>query len=183
MPKLFEVTPLQSGSTFPFCFPLQPTGWDHEQRYPRVAVLEGFPSPTYTAFLGARWDLRPEFFIGHMFPGRGQTQRDNLFEQPTLPSRRDNIIRVQLASLVKSLVEVPVVESHTARRLEVDEAFRQCEKDLLSDRRYGATRFRRINLHDGQFCSVEQTVSLTVATEKSQWTGKNHVSVFSERLN
>jgi hypothetical protein len=64
----------------------------------------------------------------------------------------------------------------------VEDACRQCEKDLFSERRHGATRFRRIHLHNAQFCSTEQTVSMTIATDGSQWTGENHISVFLDRL-
>ncbi|OQU96853.1 hypothetical protein CLAIMM_02878 [Cladophialophora immunda] len=114
------------------------------------------------------WNLRPEFFTGHIF-GSIQNHQRGFYSLPTLPSRQENVIRIHFVSLVKSLVERPGLTSFLEKRSEVEEACRQYEKHLFTGNRFGVTRFREISQHDACYCSVEQIISFTVAANRSPW--------------
>jgi hypothetical protein len=172
-PTLFEAWPVSLPPEFyPASFPFEALDWEARAERPRVAIVEGFPSPDVIQQLGTKWNLRPEFFIGHIFAGSSNNQRAGFYGLPTLPSRQDSIVCIQFTSLVKSLVEGPSVNSYLEKRMEVEKACRQCEKDLLSGKGYGATRFREINQHDAYYCSVEQTISFTIVSDRKPWVGK-----------
>ncbi|KAF2806254.1 uncharacterized protein BDZ99DRAFT_501154 [Mytilinidion resinicola] len=165
-PKLFEAWPASPSQTYPVSFPFESQEWDAHSERPRPALLEGFPSPDTMLQLGARWNLRPEFFIEHIFGNNSTNNRAGFYGRPTLPSRQDNIMRIQFTSSVRSLVEGPSMESYVEKRLEIEEACRQCEKDLFSGKCYGATRFREIYQQDAYYCSIEQTISFTVIADR-----------------
>ncbi|KAK9769979.1 hypothetical protein SCAR479_13369 [Seiridium cardinale] len=163
--RLFEVSTLAAASSYPCLFPFQRTTDDHVQEKPRIAVLEGFPSPTCIASLGSKWHIRPEYFLGHL-----PTTGGALYELPTLPSLQDNLICIQYASVVRPFTDRKPTNSLASRRSDLAKACAQQEKLLSSDKRYGTTRFRKVNQHDSQISSVEQTVSLTVIGEADKWT-------------
>lgn len=168
-PELFEVA---TPDLYPVSSPFSVAEWNGEQQRPWVAILEGFPSPEHIVTLGARWSIRPEFFIGHLFSSCKQTQKSSLYELPTLLSRQENVVHIQCASLVKSLVEGLGSDTSPLRRLEVEKAQTQCQKTLFAEKRYGATRLRNVNAYNSQSYSVEQTISMTVAVNGEKWTGK-----------
>jgi hypothetical protein len=168
-PTLFE---LQASFEAEEQFPFVAAEWERTPRQPRVAVLEGFPSPSSIALLGAKLLVRPEFFIGHLFAGFQHSRQLRFYEFPTLPSRQSNVVSIHFTSLVKPLVNGATLDSYLAKRKEVEDAIRRCDKTLFNEGPFGATRFRAINQHDSYFCSVEQTVSLTVVMDRDQWVGK-----------
>jgi len=170
--ELFEVALLSSPLSYPKDFPFHTADWNDSQQLPRITVLNGFPSPQCIAFLGARWNIRPEFFIANLaLTGKGAA-KGGYYELPTLPSLQDNLVRVQLVSPLRSLVDKPKINLISRRRSDIEKACAKYEKGLSADRRYGATRYRKVNLHDSQICSIEQAVSLTIAQEGDQWYGR-----------
>ncbi|KAI1391823.1 uncharacterized protein F4822DRAFT_106251 [Hypoxylon trugodes] len=166
-PRVFEAQSVMSPISYPALFPFDPLEWSAHSEKPRIVMLEGFPSPDAVLQLAYRWNLRPEFFIGHIF-GSQNSQR-GFYSIPTLPSRQENIIRIHFSSLVKSLAEGTGLASYLEKKSEVEEACRQYEKRLLSGDRYGVTRYREIHQHDTYYCSVEHITSFTVVVNKSSW--------------
>lgn len=138
-----------------------------------IVVLEGLPSPACIAYLGATWNLRPELFLGHIPSARRTKHASNFYELPSLPSCQDNIIRIHYVSTVESLTGTSSIEDFLRGRRNIEEACYESEKDLVGDRQYGATRFRRLLYHNEQFCSIEQAVSFSVVRTDAGWTGKS----------
>lgn len=170
-PRVYEVTAPPRQDLSLFSFPFDTVDWENPQWRPRVVVLEGLPSPDCIALLGIKCSIRPNFFIGHLFSSQRQNQQAGLYELPTLPSQQDNTVRIHFTSLVKSVVEGSDYREKPTKRSEIEEVCRQCEKDLFREGRYGATRFRSIDQYNGHFCSIEQTVSFTVAMSGEKWVG------------
>ncbi|KAF9765339.1 hypothetical protein IL306_002427 [Fusarium sp. DS 682] len=166
-PRFFELRPVASQIQYPALFPFDLVNWSAPSERPRVAMLEGFPSPAAIVQLAQAWNLRPEFFIGHIF-GK-ESNPSALYADPILPSSQDNVIRVHFSSLVKSLVQGPGLSSYMEKRAELDKASQQYEKLLFAGNHSGVTRFRGINQHDAYYCSVEQTISFTVVKNKASW--------------
>lgn len=141
---------------------------------PRIAVLEGFPDPGCISALGAKENIRPELFIGHLGFSRhpGSTQR--YFELPALPSDRSNTIHVRLITMGQVIDADTRLKSHAASRIRADEKCVQFEKQLFEKKQYGTTRFRKVHLHNSQVFSVEQVVSFSVTQRKTQsWCGES----------
>ncbi|KAI1084629.1 hypothetical protein F5B20DRAFT_522428 [Whalleya microplaca] len=166
-PRTFDASGPCQSDIYPIPFPFKVTNAEETKTnsHPRVIVLEGFPSPACIVSLGTKWYIRPEFFIGHLNP----VTQGRLYESPTLLSLQDNLVRVRYISLIKSLVDRPKSFLIKKHRSEMNNTCLRQEKGLLTDRKYGASRFRRINLHDSQMCSVEQTVSMTVVGDPAHW--------------
>lgn len=167
----FEIAPLPASSTYPRNFPINVTDWSDVQQLPRIAVLNGFPSPQCIAYLGARFDIRPEFFLANLALNGRRGPQGGYYELPTLPSLRENLVRVHLISPLKSLVDNARISLIARRRSDIEKACSKHEKSISQDKRFGATRYRRVNLHDSQICSVEQAVSLTITQDGGQWHG------------
>ncbi|KAI1500560.1 hypothetical protein F5X99DRAFT_429367 [Biscogniauxia marginata] len=158
--KIFRVLLPAPQTIYPTPFPFEITEWTEHRDSPTVVVLEGFPSPWCIALLGSKWPIRPEFFIGHLPLNDG-----GHYELPTLPSLHDNLARVHYVTLVKPLLDYRDTYYISRRRSDLTALCLRQEKRLVKDRKYGETRFRRVNLHDSQLYSIEQTISLTVVVE------------------
>jgi hypothetical protein len=85
---VFEVRSATPSISFPAPIPFDTLEWSAHAERPHVVMLEGFPSPDAILQLAQRWNLRPEFFIGHIF-GNQNNQR-GFYSVPTLPSRQEN---------------------------------------------------------------------------------------------
>lgn len=168
---LYRIRDFSANRGLSLTFPFTSTTWETGSISPLIIVLEGLPLPTHIAFIGTTLAIRPEFFIGHLDASCTQAPKSGLYEYPSLPSRQQNCIQLTFASLIRSIVEGPKLDQLADRRLEVDEACRLCQKALFIDGRYGATRYRRIVVHDDKFCSIEQRLSFTVARRGSGWCG------------
>ncbi|KAI1362815.1 hypothetical protein F5Y08DRAFT_354918 [Xylaria arbuscula] len=166
--KAFEVLAPIEHNAYPNLFPFQETTWANDCHRPKIIILEGFPSPSSIALLGTKWQIRPEFFISHLPVTHG-----SLYEIPSPLYLRNNLVRVHFVSLFKSMFDRSVTFSITKQRSELEQLCKKQEKELIGDRKYGATRFRRVNLHDSQVSSIEQTISMTVAEGANGWTGLN----------
>lgn len=166
--KPFDVLLLRDIQSYPAVAPFKMAGEGYERKTPRIEVIEGYPSPDCIASLGARWNIRPEFFMEHIVP------EHKLFEVPTLPSFQGNIIRIPFASVIRAFIDRPGLEGLARRRSEIENFRRLNEKKMFQDRRYGATRYRQINIHDNYISSVEQLVSLTVAKDGDSWCCQYH---------
>jgi hypothetical protein len=66
-PRVFEVRAATSFKSYPAAFPFDILEWSAISERPRAVILEGFPSPNAVLQLAQRWNLRPEFFTGHIF--------------------------------------------------------------------------------------------------------------------
>lgn len=128
----------------------------------RLVVVRGHPAPEVVGILGAKFCLPPELFLGHLELPRCKTQARSLYELPTIPSRQKTTAHVRLITLAKERIESDIVQSHAAKRARADERNHVFERELISGNRYGATRFRRTNIHNANFFSVEQTISVCV---------------------
>jgi len=141
---------------------------------PRIAVLEGFPSPECIGSIGAGQLARPELFIGHLDFSRDPNSLHRYFELPALPSDRSNIVHVRLITLGQSLSGVKKTDLHVRDRAAVDRECLDFENQLFRRKHYGATRFRKVHLHNTRVFSVEQIVSFSVTQQKGQpWCGKS----------
>ncbi|KAF5706317.1 hypothetical protein FMUND_11682 [Fusarium mundagurra] len=152
-PRIFELRRIESPIQYPALFPFNLMDWSTTSERPRVVMLEGFPSPEAVVQLAQRWKTRPD--------------------DPTLPSRQGDVVRVHFSSLVKSLVQGPSLKLFMGKRAAVEEACRKYEKRLFAEDQYGVTRFRGVNQHDTCCCSIEQTVSFKVVPNKASWVVAN----------
>ncbi|KAJ5160566.1 uncharacterized protein N7482_007570 [Penicillium canariense] len=175
--QFFELTPLSSIDTYPKASPFVKAEPHGKQHGPRVGVLEGFPCPDFIAFLGAEFAVRPEFFIEHLPMSLKKRVTGGVYELPTLPSRNDNVVRVQFSCLIRSLspysdqLAGQTSKSMQQKRADVEDARLKFEKGLIKSGKYGATHIRRIVVHDHDMCSIEGMISFTIATQYPHWHG------------
>lgn len=174
-PSVFDVIKALDGSNSfsVFSFPFYRADLDLPQLTPRITVLEGFLSPDCIAQLGSKMSLRPEFFLGHLdlVLNQGSQYQQRYYEIPTLPSRQDNIVSIRLVTLGKS-ENASSVHSYTVQRHHAENNCYLGQKELITEKRYGAARFRKVHIHNEQFFSVEQTVSFSISNEnQSSWSG------------
>jgi hypothetical protein len=172
-PKVYELLPVSTCGPYPLCFPFQEVDWDSQPDRPRVVVLEGFPSPDCVAAMGAKWSIRPEFFLGNIDTACKVSPQSRIYELPTLHSRQENVVHIQFASIAKKLIRDSNKHSFSKNKLELENACRQSQKTLFLEQRFGVSRFRKVYLFNSQFYATEQMVSLTVAVSENHWTGKH----------
>lgn len=141
------------------------------QKTPCLAIVEGFPSPEVINHLGAKYQLRPEVFLGHLEFERVLSQTITSFELPTLSSYRDNVVHVRLATLGRTSRDFSLRKTISSRQAKANDHARQIEKSLFEEKRYGATRYRKVNIHNSRYFSIEQMVTFTVGRDAQSWTG------------
>ena len=160
-PKVYDIVAPSSDSSYPL--PFVPGQLDKtESAPPQIIILEGFLSADCIGQLGSSFAVQPELFIGHLGLVCRQSQRPILYERPTLPSCRENVIHLSIISLVRSDTEMHTPASSAKKRSEVQNCCSQMEGDLFNQRRYGATRMRHIRMHTSGMASVEQMISFSI---------------------
>ncbi|RDW76975.1 hypothetical protein BP6252_05028 [Coleophoma cylindrospora] len=136
----------------------------------RITVTKGFVSPSLVAKLGSELRLRPEFFLNHIDIDRKQKSTPyKLHELPTVPSRLSTSIHIRILTLVNHHSATPKPQLYSQTRTRINEKCHEHERQLFDQGRYGATRFRKIYIHDSQFCSFEQMVSCSVSQKQNSW--------------
>ena len=142
--------------------------------HPSIAVLEGFPSPQSIGIIGANEMVRPELFIGHLDFSRSISSSRRFFELPSLPSDRSNAIHIRLPTLGTSVIGETALKSHLHSRIQADEKCVAFESQLFRGKHFGATRFRKVHLHNSQMFSLEQMVSFSVTQRENEpWCGES----------
>lgn len=173
--SLFQVASChEEEHRFPRLYPFDRVEWSSEAQRPRIAVIEGFPSPESIGLLGAKYLIRPEFFIGNLRLTRSRVAPSHSYDLPTIPSLQANLIRIRFASAVRDLKD-PIAQTSTQlsrQRSDLAKAFSRYDQGLTNNRRYGDTRFRRIYQHDSRTFSIEQAIFMTISQVGEQWTGK-----------
>jgi hypothetical protein len=165
--QLLELDPPIDPSNYPVLLPSRAVKFQHEQYRPRVAILQGYPSPECIAHLGASFCIRPEFFIGHLscaIPGSSRMPLESL----SLPSSQENLVRISFCVVVRS--PIPISQSSS----DVERALLRSEKILRDEGRYGASRFRKVNIHDDRTYSLEESMAFTIVQDGNsdqKWNG------------
>lgn len=176
--RYLQARPADSFVSYPTSAPFDlatgPSDQGDMQSVPHVAILEGYPSALSTVFLGSRFNIRPEFFIDHLVASRRSDAICGLYEQPTIPSRLDNVVRIPFSRLIECSSSHYSDKDFIRDRIHIIGALDKYDKSIAHDKWYGATRYRRINLHDRRVCSTEQNLSLTIGKLKESWTGMSN---------
>lgn len=143
------------------------------RNHPSIAVLEGFPSPECINAIGAQEKVRPELFIGHLDFSRSPHSSRRFFELPSLPCDRSDVVHVRLLTLATNFTGEASLKSYAQERIQADEKCFAFENQLFRGKQYGATRFRKMHLHNSQIFSLEQMVSFSVTQwENEPWCGE-----------
>ena len=152
---------------------LTDSGLSSPRRRPCIVVLDGFPSPQCISAIGARELVRPELFIGHLDFTCNRSSYQKFFELPSLPSDRRNVIHVRLISMAQARAGDTKVKSLAQSRTQADTKCTDIEHQLFSKKQYGASRFRKVHLHNSRTFSVEQLVSFSITQRENEpWCGK-----------
>ncbi|KID60290.1 hypothetical protein MBR_10408, partial [Metarhizium brunneum ARSEF 3297] len=139
---------------------------------PCLITIEGLPSPSCVAYLGSKYGLRPEYWLGHLSLGRQSPTHDKFFELPALPSRRGNIVQVLIPFLGRRTGSSYATHVSAIERLQAQQKLEEWDRHLFQNKKFGATRLRKLHLHSSQYFSIEQLVSFTVCTRTpNSWVG------------
>lgn len=143
---------------------------------PHVVVFEGFPAPSDIGYIGARFNVPAEAFLGHLEFERVQMRDRTSYELPALPSRCNHVVHVRLVRLGRSLLSTDQAIVHGNDRQLLRENVVRHERDLFSNRDYGTTRFRNIHGQTERYFIIEQLVTFSVVAEEGKpWTGTCHL--------
>ena len=134
----------------------------------RIYVVRDFSSLETVSMLEAQLSLSSELFLDHLDFPQCMTHYSSLYELSTVSSRQRNIAHVRLITLSKKRNELRASQSHAARRIFAEQKTREFGYQLHSEKRYGATRFRRTNVHNSKVLSVEQTISICMTHDEQQ---------------
>lgn len=157
----------------PWGFDVPETDVDRSQT-PCLLTIEGLPSPGCVAYIGSRYRLRPEYWLGNLSFDR-QNPTQCYFELPNLPSRRDNVVQVSIPALGRRTGSSSSTPRHLSakERRDAKEKLEEWDGQLFPLKKFGATRIRRLHLHDSDFFSIEQLVSFSVCVRSPDvWIGK-----------
>ncbi|KAI1859568.1 uncharacterized protein JN550_011976 [Neoarthrinium moseri] len=149
----------------------------HAAHQPHITVVEGFLAPESIRILGEMYQVRPELFIDYLEPhyAYGSSTLMGRYELPNLPSKRDNIVHIRFMSMLQIPGETtPFSASRVSpfeQRTLLENKRYAHEKRLFHHRQYGATRYRALHVHNGQWLTVEQMASFCVTHESKSWRG------------
>ena len=165
----------------------------------RVMFLRGFASPEWLNLVGSLYRVDPEFFRRHLdflqpqkhheIPTRfalpqqaGLKQQLSLlhqiptqFDLPSLPSTSENIVRLQIVSIVSRSDghRTSARSSLSDLRSQASEDVRLYLRQALRDGQIGRSIVRRYLMHDEKYSTIEQEISLCVEQQNRGWTGKH----------
>ncbi|CAH0050999.1 unnamed protein product [Clonostachys solani] len=89
-------------------------------------------------------------------------------EALSLPSSQENLVRISFCIVVRS--PNPISQSNS----DVERALLRSEKILRDEGRYGASRFRKVNIHDDRTYSLEESMAFTIvqgSNPDQKWNG------------
>ncbi len=163
----------------------QPWGFDvpeknvAEIQTPCLITIEGLPSPSCVAYIGSKYRLRPEYWLGNLSLGRQSLNQGDFFELPNLPSRRGNVVQVSIPILGRRTGSTYVTHISAVERLQAKQKIEDWDRQLFHGKKFGSTRLRKLHMHNSQFFSIEQLVSFTVCPRKDLkgWIGKGPISL------
>ena len=148
-------------------------------RLSQVVVAEGHLSPASVVELASQHPSLPlEFFLGHLELERVSKLNRTSYESPALPSRRGHIVHVRLPTLWRCNDSADSTAAvYPVNRAKADTLCIQHEKRLLDggNMEAGATRFRKVHMHNWGRFTVEQVASLCLIPdefEEGAWIGK-----------
>jgi hypothetical protein len=139
-----------------------------------LLFLRGHPTPEWLATVGAQFRVDPEYFRRHMdlnlSPGL-----TNRFSSPSLPSATSNFITLRITSIGKRK------HVHRSKDQSIDEARKAADRQMggfLRDLQYfnsdiGTPLVRRFSIHDHDYFTIEQDISLCCSRVNDSWTGKS----------
>jgi hypothetical protein len=139
-------------------------------RLSQVIVREGHLTPESVVELASQCPNLPlEFFLGHLELERVWNRSRTSYELPALPSRRGLIAHVRLPTLWRCNDSVNVAAAvYSENRVEADKLCIEYEKRLMEQGATGATRFRKVHMHNWKRFTVEQMASLCLVPDKDE---------------
>lgn len=142
-----------------------------------LLFLRGHPTPEWLATVGAQFRVDPEYFRRHMdlnlSPGL-----TNRFSSPSLPSATSNFITLRITTIGKRK------HVHRSKDQSIDEARKAADRQMggfLRDLQcfnsdMGTSLVRRFSIHDHDYFTIEQDISLCYSRVNDSWTGKSAYS-------
>lgn len=124
----------------------QPWGFDVAEKdvdrsqTPCLLTIEGLPSPGCVAYIGSRYRLRPEYWLGNLSFGRQNPTQSCFFELPNLPSRRDNVVQVSIPALGRRTGSSSSTHLSAQERRDAKKKLEEWDGQLFGLKKFGATR-------------------------------------------
>jgi len=165
---LYELQPEVSPKAIRLSRPLPKIRRDGTADPNILLFLRGYPSPEWVAELGSRYKIDPEFFHRHLkFLSSDQ-------DKPTrtrfvLPSSQKTIFQMSLTSMgTQECIDVRSKRADAVAQMET------YLHDLKKGDKWkcGNSVVRSFEVHDEQTFSIQQTVTVYVASIDKPWIGK-----------
>jgi hypothetical protein len=128
-----------------------------------MLFMAGFPSPDWIAAIGAKFQIDPSYFQGHIRLPSSLKNRTQTFSHPLLPSVETDIFRLRYVSIGERQSE------REPTKQDIDQLRRATEKQMdtyYNDlgiaklRKPGDAVVRLYHLHNERFFSIEQDISI-----------------------
>ncbi|KAF2124977.1 hypothetical protein P153DRAFT_434684 [Dothidotthia symphoricarpi CBS 119687] len=128
-----------------------------------MLFLRGFPAPDWIAAIGAKFQVDPCFFSGHMALPSALNDRHLTFSRPLLPSTASNFLRLRYVSIGMRPTEDKVgQEDMNKSRRDAENKMKKYHDNLgiPKHRKAGDAIVRLYHLHNEQYFSVEQDITI-----------------------
>ena len=149
----------------------------------RLIFLRGYQEPECLNLLGARYQIDHEFFRRHV-DVNSDDGTSNLFATPSLPSAFENMFSLSVTTIGcrQSAVsmnrsgskDVAHLRQHGGTKMQnyMRALVRGQDNKIIS----GQPFLRSFNIHDEQYFSLEQELSVYVAQQDGKWIGESRTS-------
>ncbi len=137
-----------------------------------LMFLRGHPTPEWLNTIGAQFKVDPEYFRHHMdfnlSPGTS-----NWFSSPSLPSVSSNFITIRITTIGhRKHVGHLADNSIKAARERANGSMVKFLNQLQNfDSDVGTSFVRRCSIHDSEYFTIEQNISLCCSRNNKSWTG------------
>jgi hypothetical protein len=134
-----------------------------ESKNSTMLFMTGFPSPDWIAAIGAKFQIDPSYFQGHMRLPSSLSVRNQTFSHPLLPSAERNVFRLRYISIgVRQPEREPTKEDIDNSRRNAENQMETYYDSLGIPRRRqpGDSVVRLYHLHNERFFSIEQDISI-----------------------
>ncbi|KAL8992002.1 MAG: hypothetical protein Q9169_007458, partial [Polycauliona sp. 2 TL-2023] len=132
-----------------------------------ILFLNGNPSPEWLAAVGSRYSLDPAFFAGHLHPIPPRSNERH-FDTPNLASTRHIKLRYTTIGLIRLLPDLHSIKDLTSWRKDLTRKLLR-PQDHQGDEEAGRSILRQVWLHDAQYYSSDQLVSIYLQFTECTW--------------
>jgi hypothetical protein len=139
----------------------------------QILYITGYPRPSWIKTAQAKLGLAPEFLRRHLCYGK-----DEHFRTHALPSESENIITLSLTRIERhgsraATTQQDIDHLRTCTSYDINQYTHKLRRGIW--REYGMSVIRQRHIHDSEYSSTEQEITIRLIRQNAGWLGRSQI--------